>query len=243
MKKPQLLLIHGFRGSHEGLIDIAVWLLDSGYECYYPDIPPVGKNKTPRTDYPPDSYAQFIADYIKDNDLDHPVLIGHSMGSIIAAATAEKYPDIINEKLILLAPISNKPPRAIASLQPLVTVLPNKLVGYLTTKFLIIPKDKKLLRETLDLTYKCSEYYTSKPDVRASAKFSADYSIADFNFDKDTLLLVGEKDRLIAKKVTENLAKNRNFHVKFMKNTGHLLNYENPKGVAEEIEKFLSPVI
>lgn len=238
-KKPPLLFIHGFRGSHEGLIDVAIWLVDSGYECYYPDIPPFGPEATDLSSYDANSYADFIADYIRKNNLKKPVLIGHSMGSLIASATAEKYPELIAEKLILMAPISEKPPRPIAALQPLVTILPNKLVDYLTTKYLFIPRDHDALKETLEITHRCSKYYTKKPSVRASAKFSAAHKISDFNFKKDTLLLAGEKDRLISRKKTEALAKKLNAKAKFIKGAGHLLNYEKPKEAALAIKKFL----
>ena len=67
-KKPPLLFIHGFRGTHEGLVDVAVWMTDRGYECYYPDIPPFGRESKPLKTYDEKSYAKVIADYIKQNN-------------------------------------------------------------------------------------------------------------------------------------------------------------------------------
>jgi len=242
MSQPVLLFIHGFRGSHEGLAEICDLLTAQGYKCFAPDIPPFGaentKSPTP-SHYDTDFYANFIADYIKSHQIKRPVLIGHSMGSVIAAATAAKYPDLISQKLILMAPISVKPSRPIAALQPLVTILPNKLVGYITTKYLFIPKNRKLFRKTLKITYVCSKYYTSKAAVRQAAKFSTRHAISDFNFLKDTLLLSGAQDRLIAKKYTDKLANKIHAKTIYLEDTGHLLNYEDPQAVADIIQKFL----
>lgn len=238
--KPTLLFIHGFRGTHEGLVDIAVWMMDKGYECYYPDIAPFGSETKPLKAYNEKTYAKFIADYIKKNKLKNPVLIGHSMGSLIAAATAAKYPRLVSKKLVLLSPISVKPSKFIASLQPLVTFLPNKVVGFITTKYMLIQKkDHQKVRDILDVTYRCGKYYTSKKDVRVAAKFSVDHQIPDFKFKKDTLIIAGEKDRLVPRRKTEDLAKNIGAKDKYIKKSGHLINYEEPRKVADIISNFL----
>ena len=253
--KPPLLFIPGFRGTHEGLVDVAVWMTDRGYECYYPDVPPFGQNIEPLESYDEKTYAKFIADYIKEHKLKNPVLIGHSMGSLVAAATAAKYPKRVNDKLVLLSPISVKPPKPIAMLQPLVTLLPNKVVGFITTKYMLIKKkDHNAVRDILEVTYRCGANYTSRKDVRASARFSAGHRLSDFNFKKDTLLIAGEKDRLISRKKTEKYvaettekyekskaksAANAKIKAEFIKGAGHLINYEEPRRVAELISDFL----
>lgn len=238
--KPPLLFIHGFRGTHEGLVDVAVWMMDKGYKCYYPDIPPFGSETKPLKSYNEKTYARFIANYIKKNKLKNPVLIGHSMGSLISAATAAKYPRLVSKKLVLLSPISVKPSRFIASLQPLVTFLPNKVIGFITTQYMLIQrKDREKTRDILDVTYRCGKYYTSKKDVRSAAKFSTEHQISDFKFKKDTLIIAGEKDRLVKREKTEELANSLKAKTVFIKNSGHLVNYEDPRKVASAISEFL----
>lgn len=109
-QKPTLILVHGFRGAPAGLNEIAKDLKAAGYPVHTPAIPPfAGAPELPS--YTPDSYASFIAEYIREHQLNHPVLIGHSMGSIVAAAAAHKYPELIHPKLILMAPISSRTPK------------------------------------------------------------------------------------------------------------------------------------
>lgn len=255
--KPPLLFLHGFRGSHEGVVDISVWLVDQGYECYYPDLPPFGRSEKELDAYDADHYAKFVADYIKDHfdDLEkhperRPILIGHSMGSLVAAATAAKYPDLTSDKLILLAPISATPPKWIANLQPLVTILPNKIVGYTTTKYLATIKSRSELKETLKTTYACGEKYLSRRGVRAAAKFSASHKISDFDFHKNTCIIAGDHDKLIDRKYTDILEKtirdrfeqgNTPYAVEihYIPGAGHLLNYEHAHATAKLIQEFV----
>jgi len=241
MKKPVLLFVHGFRGNHLGLKETADFFREKGYECYAPDIPPAfntQKEKVPGLkEHTADAYAKWMADYIIEKKLDHPILIGHSMGSIISAATAEKYPELINEKIFFLSPISVTPPKFICHLAPLSVILPNKLIGYLTTKYLLIQKDK--FKQVLDVTYKCTEKFTSKMDTGRAAKFSISYAISDFKFNKTAYFIAGEKDKLNSQEQVKAVAKKFNSKPAFIKNSGHLVNYEEPIILAEEIAKNL----
>ena len=243
-KKPALLFIHGFRGNHLGLQETAKYFEQAGYKTYAPDIPPSmdaqDDNQEPINKFTAEDYATWVANYIVNKKIDHPILIGHSMGSIIVAATAEKFPNLIADKVVFLSPIAVKPPRAITNLSPLTAVVPNKIIGYATTKYLIVPKDKKKLRETLDITYECSKKFTKRTDVARAAKFSSTYAISDFNFTQKSIFIAGEKDKLNSVKAVQDTAKKFNADAVFIKNAGHLVNYEEPIKLAKAIEKFIA---
>ncbi len=233
----QLLLLHGFRGNHLGLRDVAKFLRRKGFETYVPDLPPM--SKYPLDKYDPEHYAKWIANYILEKKLDRPVLIGHSMGSIIAAATAEKYPELINQKIIFLAPISVTPPKFIIPVVPLSVVLPNSLISHITTRYVIIKKGKKTYRDIVDLSIRCASKYTSRRDILKAAIFSETHSISDFTFDRDALFIAGQPDRLCSEDATRTLADKLNAKAEFIPGTGHLLNYEEPSIVADHIADFL----
>ncbi len=237
MAKKNLVFVHGFRGNHLGLEELASLFSHDIYNIYVPDLPPAGKNSLAR--YDKDSYADFLANYITSNQIEKPILIGHSLGSIIAAVTAEKFPNLVSSKIIFMSPISEKPAKFFAMLTPLTAVLPNKLIGYITTKYLFVPHDKKLFKKTLKTTYLCGADYTTKSDVFKAAKFSVSHSISDFDFKKQALFLSGETDRLIPRRKTEAAIKKYQAKSEYVQNTGHLINYENPKAAAEIIQKYL----
>ncbi|MBQ9019900.1 alpha/beta hydrolase [Candidatus Saccharibacteria bacterium] len=234
--RPPLLFVHGFRGSSEGLAELTSHF-QKEYEVHVPNIPPAGPAKLPF--YTADTYAKFIADYIKSHNLDHPIIICHSLGSIIAAATAEKYPDLINDKLILIAPISKKPARIFARLVPLTAFLPTRAVDYITTRYSFVSGGRKLFKKALKITNSCAKSYNSKTEVKKAGEFSASTSVKDYNFHKNTLIIVGEKDRLIPLAATKSYAKKIAANLKIIKNTGHILNYEVPDKVAAAIKDFL----
>lgn len=237
--KPDLLALHGYRGAPIGIEQITERLKQHGYKVYTPAVPPFA-GAEPLAEYTPRAYADFVKEFIEKNHLDRPVLIGHSMGSIVAAATAEQYPDLINQKIILLSPISKRTPRALSLLSVCAAYLPRKVVDYVTTKFLYVARDPKKLREILDLTDQCTRATRiSRREMAKAGRFSADHGILDFNLKKQTLLLAGVKDRLVSKKDTKKLTKKLGAELVFLENTGHIHNYEQPEETATEIIRFL----
>ena len=236
--KPPILYVHGFRGSPVGNLE-TVAMLRKDFEVHNPKIPPTGKDNL-LLEYTSESYANFIAQYIKQHKLKKPVLVGHSMGSIIVAATMEKYPDLVNDKAVLVSPVSHKVNRILRFLQSLVVILPADFISYITTRFLFVPRDKVLFQKALLLTRQSASLITNKRALFKSASFSASHAISDYNLEgKKIMIIAGEKDRLVPIKYTENLAKNINAPLRITQNAGHLINYENPAVIAKNIEDFI----
>lgn len=48
-----------------------------------------------------DNWKKGIAEYIKDNKIDKPILVGHSMGGGLALAIAADYPDLIGKIVVV----------------------------------------------------------------------------------------------------------------------------------------------
>ncbi len=238
-KKPSIILIHGFRGAPAGLKSISDELTAVGYDVYIPAIPPfAGAPKLPS--YTPDSYADFMANYIRKQNLTQPILIGHSMGSIIAAATANKYPEIVNHKLVLMSPISIRTPKFFSFIAPLQNFVPRKLVDYVTTRYLFVPHDHKLFKQVMTLTGLCSDDHPpTRKETTAVTKFSTKNSIGDFPLAKDILFLAGKKDRVVSNIETSSLAQKFQAKTVYLDNSGHLLNYEKPHETAMAIINFL----
>lgn len=237
--KPPLILLHGFRGSPLGLSEVADILRTDGYEVFTPAVPPFSGATLPSLT--PEAYVSFINDFIQEHNLEKPILMGHSMGSIITAAVAHTTPSLIHEKLILLSPISTRTSRLVAPLVPLSASVPRRVTDYVTTRFLFVPHDPELFKKALAITNQCSgDQVPRAREVFRSAKFSAQYSVADFPFEKNTLFLAGESDRIVNKKNTEQLAKEIGAKLEFIPGSGHLHNYEKPQETAEAILHFLA---
>ncbi len=239
-QKPDLILIHGFRGSPLGLESIAHALNQAGYIVHTPPIPPFAG--VTMHDYNKYTYADYIASYISEHHLDQPILIGHSMGSIVAAATASLRPNLVNRKLILLSPISSKTAKPFAIISPLSAYLPRHTVDLVTTTYLHIPHGFHEFRQIIHTTNACSNDHPPKrTDVLSAAKFSTRYAVSDFHLDKEVLLIAGEHDRLVRKKSTVKLAQKISAQTDFLSETGHLHNYEKPQETVRAILDFIEP--
>lgn len=127
-QQPRLLLIHGFRGDHHGMQLIVDALPE--YEIFVPDLPgfghtaPVTRPTGTRMRHDLRLYANFVTAFANTHQLNHSdILLGHSFGSLVAAAhIAEKSQNIASTQksmpdggpssphwagLILAAPISD----------------------------------------------------------------------------------------------------------------------------------------
>lgn len=236
---PDIVLVHGFRGSPIGLEAIGKELEQNGYKVHIPPIPPFG-GATKLKKYTPEAYSKYLVDYFDEHDIFKPVLIGHSMGSIIVSATLNLYPEHVHHKSVLLSPISNRTAPPFRLITPLSAVLPRRTIDYITTRFLFIPRDRALLHQVLEITHDCSnDRPPLRSEVLSAANFSTKYCVGDFHADQDLLLLAGEKDRLISQKQTMKLAKKLHSDLDFLPNCGHLHNYEDPHATAQKILDFL----
>lgn len=239
IKKPALILVHGFRGSPIGLEEVANLLRQGGYQVYVPAIPPFGGAPTLKK-YTPEHYADYLADYITTHNLHRPVLIGHSMGSIVVSAAISIYPELVNSKSILLSPISTRTAPPFRLVAPLSAILPSRIVDYITTKYLIVPRDRQTLRDILKITHRCGvDHSPRKKEVIKAAFFSTRYAVADFSPHQELLILAGEQDHLVKQKHTVKTAHKLQAQLEFLPHTGHLHNYEQPQATANAIINFL----
>lgn len=249
--KPAIILLHGLRGAPIGVQDIKARLEQQGYSVYTPAVPPfagASLSNPQAKNYRPQDYADYLANWIKTQHLDHPVIIGHSMGSLVAAATAKYHPDIINRRIILLSPISSRATLPFRVISPLASWLPSRLVDYATTRFLFAGRNRQLFHHVMKLTHDCGDANrnVSTNQLRQVLKFSVAYGINDIlnsedlnNHSLNIYIIAGEKDRLVSRKSTEQLAAQLSAKTFFIQNTGHLHNYEKPTETAELIEKIL----
>ena len=102
------LALHYWAGAgHE--FDHLCNLLPAGAQLLAPDLPGYGRQAAPAGfDYSVDSYADWVATYIIEQQLDEYILIGHSMGGKFALALAARQPTGLRG-LVLLSPSPPSP--------------------------------------------------------------------------------------------------------------------------------------
>ncbi|MGH7218191.1 MAG: alpha/beta fold hydrolase [Candidatus Microsaccharimonas sp.] len=258
--KPTIVMIHGFRGTHHGLLLIAK-KLKAANNIIVPDLPGFGRGPKLKQ-YDLDSYVEWLHAFMKKQNLTRPpVLLGHSFGSIICAAYAKKYPRTIKQ-LILVNPIGtpalegqNKVMTNLAiTYYKIGAKLPEKLAhAWLASKPIV-----RIMSITMAKTHdKGLRTYIHHQHDRYFSRFHNPQSVLESfttsvsnnvgEFAKDistqTLLIAGSLDDITHLSDQYGLVKKfPNAKLKVINNVGHLTHYETPDRVAELVQAFIKSV-
>lgn len=245
-----IILIHGIRGTHRGLGAVAK-SLSRKYKVITPDLPGSGtraelRNKTL------DGYVDWLHEYINNLHLKQkPYLIGHSMGSMIVSHFAEKYPEDIQEKVVLMAPVFR--PKKNQKLSNMscnillffLRIMPqkwcykfigSKFLSYIISHYLTCDKTKQ--KEIDKLHFKYSGRFSSAKSIMADIGISMKQNTI-IPKKKKIKLIVGDKDKLSSLELTRKYARRANVTLRIIPNCGHFINYESPQKVAEFISEYI----
>ena len=257
--KQTLVMIHGFRGTHHGLLLIANYL--KGHRLAIPDLPGFGKGAAMKT-YDLDNYVLWLHRYIKSLQLkEPPILLGHSFGSIICAAYAEKYPKTI-KRLILVNPIGapalEGPKRMMTKLAILYYNIGAKLPEKSAQKWLSAQAIVKVMSVTMAKTHdkQLRAYihhqhrqhfsrFRSAQSVLEGFKVSVTRTVREFapNISTPTLLIAGSLDDITP--LGDQYALVKKFPkatLRVINDVGHLTHYETPEQVAKYVQAFIKSV-
>lgn len=94
-----LMMLHGWKQDVSTFHNVAQELKEN-FTLWLIDLPGFGRSENPKKDFTVEDYADLIADFIKQEKLQKPDLLGHSVGGRIAIVLSAKYPEILG-KLIL----------------------------------------------------------------------------------------------------------------------------------------------
>lgn len=259
MSKPTLVMIHGFRGTHHGLLLVAKYL--RGFNIIIPDLPGFG-NGPHLPNYTLDQYVEWLHEFIETHtdSQQPPFLLGHSFGSIVCAAYAKKYPRTMN-KLVLVNPIGapalEGPKKALTRLAiayyKLGAKLPERL-GYkwlgskaivrVTSITMAKTSDKELRRFIHQQHHLYFSKFHSRQSVLEGFTTSVSHTVGDFapSIKTPTLLIAGSLDDITPLSAQYALVKKfPKATLKVINDVGHLTHYETPKEVAAFVQAFTNP--
>ncbi|MBR6168514.1 alpha/beta hydrolase [Candidatus Saccharibacteria bacterium] len=244
--KKTIILIHGLRGTHHGLLAIAQ-ALSGKYKVLTPDLPGSGV-RAELADKTMDGYVEWLHSYVKDLKLKQkPYIVGHSMGSIIVSHYLEKYPNDVQPKVVLMSPIfrstiSQKTSNvafALANgfLHLMPKTLRHKFLASKAASFCIshyLTCDKTMQKQIDQLHYRYGGRFSSADSLMADMKISMQQQTV-IPPKTQPHLIIGEKDKLTSLKLARATAKTHRIKIDTIPNSGHLINYERPAEVAELI--------
>lgn len=258
MSKPTVIMIHGFRGTHHGLLLIAKYFRKD-FNIIIPDLPGFA-NGDSLAKYDIEEYTKWLHRFIKKQPTkEKPILLGHSFGSIIASSYAAQHPRSI-ERLILVNPIGapalEGPKKILTKLAILYyrvgELLPEKsgrrwlsLTPFIMVMSVTMAKTKDKSKRAFihDQHKKHFSRFHSTKSVSEGFKASVSSTVADFapKITVPTLLIAGAIDDITTLSDQYGLVKKfKEGKLSVIDHVGHLTHYETPDKVARIIRNWLA---
>jgi pimeloyl-ACP methyl ester carboxylesterase len=253
-----ILVIHGFRGDHHGLLRVADQLPEM--RLIMPDLPGFGSSEAfVDGEHSVRRYGQFISDFMEALGLGpDTVLLGHSFGSIIAAHFVADHPLAVRP-LILINPIAAPALEGPKGLMTRLAVLYYRLsarlprpLGLLLLRSPLIvrvmsvamakTKDKDLLRFIHGQHHAYFSAFANRESLLESFTASVSSNVAEVaaKLRLPVLLVAGEKDEIALLRDQHKLAGLLpDGTLEVIPGVGHLIHYETPEPAAGFIRRFL----
>lgn len=258
-KKPTILMIHGFRGTHHGLEKVIAELPD--FRIIVPDLPGFGASKPMKDlEHTIKNYSVMLRHFIKNLELKKPIIFGHSMGTIIAADMIANDPALA-DRAVFVNPIAARPTAGLG----VIKIAPGIAYHYLAGRYLperlgsAILRNKQLfligsasMTKTKDkelrkwihwnhVTY--MKMFSDRKTLLQAYDSSSTTTIADYSasLDLPILMIAGKKDAIAPIKSQRKLVNElKNATLIELDNVGHIIHYEKPAEAGQAIRDFLT---
>lgn len=248
-----ILLIHGYRGTHHGLEAIVGALED--FDCVVPDLPGFGESPEFGSEHSIETYSQWLAQLIEQLRAPKLLVMGHSFGTLVVAKYASEHH---SAPIALVNPVSSPAlsgPRGVLSkltalFYKVAAILPPKLGRWLlshplavwaVTEFMYRAEEPDLKRWVARQHQTFFSRFASTRSVSEGFQASISCTVSDFSssITQQVLLVCCERDDLTAIEVQRKVAGEfpKATYVEIPK-LGHLIHYEGPSLVAENIKDF-----
>ncbi|MEY9850728.1 pimeloyl-ACP methyl ester carboxylesterase [Leifsonia sp. EB41] len=256
-----LVLVHGFRGDHHGLEPV-VAQLDAGLRLISPDLPGFGES-TPLTERDHDiaGYSDWLRAFTAGLGLHgRVVLLGHSFGSIVVAATLAEDTGQRPDAVVLVNPIGQPAlagPRGVLTRLAifyywLAAALPERLGFALLRNRVIVRAMSVAMAKTRVRSLRAwihgqhDSYFSAFSDRRVvlqAFRASVAHDVSEYaaGIPEATLLVAAVDDDITP------IAAERRLRGLFpdarlveIADVGHLIHYEKPVEAARAIEEFLA---
>lgn len=246
-----VLAVHGFRGDHHGLETIAAHL--RGVRVVVPDLPGFGiSDPLPVSDI--DAYVAWLTAFHRALGLGpETVVLGHSFGSIVTAATVAAGLD--TRLLVLVNPIAApalQGPRAVGTgiaigyyragavlPRPIgLGLLRNRAIVRAMSLAMLKSRDRDLRRWVHDQHDRYFSAFADRTSVLEAFRTSVTHDVSEYadRIDVPVLLVAAEHDDITALPEQRALAERlHDAELVVVPGVGHLVHYETPGTAADAV--------
>ncbi len=226
--KKNLVFLHGW-GLSSKIFEPIIYPLKNDFEVYSLDLPGFGDSPINRPMFLAD-YADFVYEFLKNNQIEKPVIIGHSFGGAVTAKLAFLHPESISKIVLVCASAIRQPRRKMVLLKKAIDLLKPAFPEKLRKFFL------KLLK--LDQT----DYaQIESPELKETFKnVIAEDLKSDLSLIKSpTLVIWGENDAITPLAEGELITRTiPGAKLEVVKNAGHFVFLEKPEEFIKLIKEF-----
>ncbi|MFD7870874.1 alpha/beta fold hydrolase [Microbacterium sp. NPDC059771] len=250
-----IVAVHGFRGEHHGLEPVLAYLPE--VRVLVPDLPGFGETAPlPGRRHDLDEYAAWLSDFVAAT-APGAVILGHSFGSIVAAAAVAG--GLATPRLILLNPIGapalEGPKGLMTRLAVLyyalgaklpdrlgTAVLRNRVIVRVMSITMAKTRDPGLRRFIHDQHDTYFSRFSDRDVLHDAFVASVSHDVREFapRIDVPTLLVAAQRDDITPIEAERRLATLfADAELVEIAHVGHLIHYETPVEAAGAIRRFL----
>lgn len=250
-----IFLVHGFRGTHHGLLSLVAAMPDVRFIA--PDLPGFGDSSPLPRPHTLDAYAEWLQDALIQLDpAGTAIVLGHSFGSLIVARQVQRLRD---RRIVLVNPISENalsgPERigtaiavgyyrlgAVLSAPLGQALLSSSLITRIMSEVMVTTRSPALRRWIHDQHHRYFSRFTGREVLLEAFQASVSDAVSAHaaDFPPGTQLVVGECDAIAP------LAASRRLHeampdsqLHIVGGVGHLIHYEAPLALARILREWL----
>ena len=237
-KRP-VVLLHGLLGSGACWTPVARGL-EAEYDLVMPDARGHGSSTAPAHGYRYDDHARDVVGLIQGLGLAAPILLGHSMGGMTAAAVASRAAKTIRG-LVLVDPTFLSPAYQREVYESDVAEQHRRMLA-LTKSDLVAQGRARHPRRSSELLELMAEarLHTSLNAFEVLTPPNPDYRQLVSAIEVPTLLVIGDKGNVVSLETAAELRRlNPRLRVEQIRDAGHGLPYDQPERLAATVRSFL----
>ncbi len=260
-----VIVVHGYRGDHHGLEPVIAQLNRPGYRIVAPDLPGFGVSTPMDAVHDLDGYVDWLHAFVEVVRPESPdarvVIVGHSFGSIVVAASIAGTFGIPVDAAVLINPIAApalKGPRGVMTriaigYYQLGAAVPERLGHVLLSSPVMVQvisvtmaktTNRSLRRWIHDQHHRYFSAFANRTVVLDAFRASVSNDVSEYaeRITAPTLLIAADKDDITPLAAQHRLQEAMpDARLVVLDDVGHLIHYERPIEAAAAIDAFLEP--
>jgi pimeloyl-ACP methyl ester carboxylesterase len=243
---PRVLLVHGFRGDHHGLLGIAGALPEASF--VFPDLPGFGKTGQLDGEHSIENYSKWLINFVEQAG-HFDAILAHSFGSLVLTRAIADGLKV--DRVLLQNPITTTQQGGlINSIADTYYKLGKREGSDLLRSQIVVRGMSVALTTSLKPSVRKfihrqhSEYfsiYASNQSLYEGYQAATSSNVLDYaqHLPEKTFIVAGERDVVAPLRGQMKLAEVTGAELKVIEKTGHLTHYETPAQVAGFLAELL----